>query len=111
MDTTTRNDPYGNDTAAWWVIGLWTRLAMAGALAAFGGVAMLAEQATLDLSALGLIVVGAAIGAGARRMAQRALDRLVASPGAATASKAGGPPSLPEVRVQRRSRRAWAVSP
>jgi hypothetical protein len=111
MDTTTRNDSHGNDTAAWWAIGLWIRLALAGALAAFGGVAMLAEQATLDLSALGLIVVGAAIGAGAKRMAQRAIDRLDAPPGAAADLGASGPPSSPEIRVQRRSRRAWAVSP
>jgi len=111
MDQTTRNDLYGNDTAAWWMIGLWIRLALAGGLAAFGGVAMLAEPATADLSALGLVGGGAAVGAWARRMAQRAIDRLEPAPGAATAPGAGGPPSSPAMLVQRRSRRAWAVSP
>lgn len=111
MDKTTRNDSYGNDTAAWWMIGLWIRLALAGGLAAFGGVAMLAEQATADLSALGIVVGGAAIGAWARRMAQRAIDRLEPSPGAASVPGAGGPPSSPAMRAQRRSRQAWAVSP
>jgi hypothetical protein len=111
MNTTTRNEIYGADTAAWWVIGLWIRLALTGAMAAFGGVAMLAEQATLDLTALGLIVVGAAVAAGAKHMAQRAIDRLDAPPGAAAALGASELQPPPEIRVQRRVRRAWAVSP
>lgn len=111
MNTTTRNEIYGADTAAWWVIGLWIRLALTGAMAAFGGVAMLAEQATLDLTALGLIVVGAAVAAGAKHMAQRAMDRLDAPSGALAVPGASEAQSLPAAMPRGPRRRAWAVNP
>ena len=111
MYTMTRNDSTTKDAAEWWVIGAWIRLALAGAMVAFGGVAMLAEQAALDLPALGYVVVGAAVAAGAKRMAQRAVDRLDAPPGAAAAVEMSGSPSVTGMAVQQRRRRAWAVSP